>query len=202
MGHSLEWPITAAKGQTHCVRNQEKRRLQAGESQGQECAVGFISERGAGSPATEKTTLHLHWSLLPLLPSFSSPSSHFPLLCPVLHCHLVLWSLGFNLNPQGEACAPGRSEPSPTSSVGWSHKMLWHRCSLLFIKYKLHRAISRNFRGELIPPNPQDISQILKGLLSSLLLLFTKPTSSSKSSLKGTRWSKHKHAASRMCSSI
>ena len=136
-GHSLEWSITAANGQAHCARNQEERRVQVGESQCQECALRFITKREAGSTAREKPMSNLHRSPFPLPPPFPSPSSHFPLLYPVLHGRLALLSLEFNPNAEEEASAPVKWGPSPTSSAGCSPKTLWQRhcCSLLNTNY-------------------------------------------------------------------
>lgn len=48
---------------------------------------------------------------------------------------------------------------------------------MLFIEYKLYRRVSGNFSGKLIPaPNPQDMSQIMRGVLQKLLLLFVEST--------------------------
>lgn len=106
-----------------------KRRIQVGEPQCQECTLRLITKREAGSSAMQKTMLNFHRSLFSLLPPFLSPSSHLPLLYPILHCHLVLRSLEFNPNYEEEASTPVRPGPSPTSSLGCSPKMLWQRCS-------------------------------------------------------------------------
>lgn len=92
----------------------------------------------------------------------------------------VTWSCGSwnsTLIPKERPLLEGGQGPLPHP--------LWdavtRRCGSGACCYLLNTNCIEQFPGTLVesrfPPNPQDISQILEGLLLSLLLLFTKPTS-------------------------
>ena len=181
------WLEGALSGMVHqCSKwpNSRCQELRKEKSLGAKNALRVITKREAGSTAIQQTMLNFHQSLFSLLPPFLSPSSHFPLLYPILHCHLVLRSLELNPNYE-EASAPVRSgpSPSPTSSLGCSPKRLWQRCSCSLLNTNCTEKLPGNWVESWFPPNPHGISQILKGLF---IIIIYRPTSLFRSFLKGT----------------
>lgn len=152
MGPSPAWPITAAHGQVHCAREQVKSRVQIGECQCQECALrlkgkqGILQERNDVEFALKPTPplALFSFSILPL------PS---PAPCPLL----PLGPEELGIQPK----SPRRGLHS-REVMALPHFILGSRCSVL------NTNCSDQFPGTLVesefPPNPQDFSQIQKGL--------------------------------------